>query len=221
MKGCAGLLLLLLLTGCSGSFFPPTPPGTVPAGLDSATLAASDWTRQGGPWRMRQSVEFDFHGRKLVMRGLMNLDPTAGMARLIAVDDLGIKLFDVSVYRDRQQLNFLLPDLARYPRLGEAVAGAVRRMFLAPRPQPGDAWQLRPDGYELRRPGEVSITFHFGGERARLDTIRAEGPDIDWQLGYYDYHREGDLEYPATILLEDRNAGYRLRLRIEEARSAP
>ncbi|AMV72125.1 hypothetical protein JCM30471_06270 [Desulfuromonas carbonis] len=220
MKVFAGLLTLLLLTGCSGSFFPPPAAEAFPPGLDSALLAASDWTRQEGPWRLRQTVEFDFHGRQLTMRGLMSLDPVAGTARLIAVDDLGIKLFDLSVYRDHEMLHFLLPDLGRYPRLLEAVAIAVRRMFIAPRPQPGDALKLRDDGYELQaREGDVVTSFLFRGGGARLDTIRAEGPGVAWQVGYYDYHRQGELEYPEKILLEDRIAGYRLRLRIEEMRA--
>lgn len=220
MKVFAGLLSLLLLGGCSGSFFPPPAVEAFPPGLDSSILAASDWTRQGGPWRLRQTVQFDFQGRQLTMRGLMSLDPVAGTARLIAVDDLGIKLFDLSVYRDHEALHFLLPDLGRYPRLVEAVAIAVRRMFIAPRPQPGDALQFREDGYELqRRKGEVAISFLFRGGRARLDTIRSEGAGVDWQVGYYDYHREGELEYPEKILLEDRIAGYRLRLRVEEMRA--
>lgn len=220
MKTFAGLLLLLLLGGCSGSFFPPPLMEASPPGLDSALLAASDWTRQGGPWRLRQTVEFDFHGRQLTMRGLMSLDPAAGTARLIAVDALGIKLFDLSVFRDHEALHFLLPDLERYPRLVEAVATAVRRMFIAPRPQPGDALQLREDGYELQaRKGDVVVAFLFRGGRARLDTILATGPGVAWQVGYYDYHREGELEYPEKILLEDRIAGYRLRLRIEEMRA--
>lgn len=214
------LMAALLVGGCAAPFFPPTSPTPVPRGYSAARLAAGDWTRQtGGPWLLQQEVEFDFHGRQMLMRGLLELDGADGAARLVAVDPLGIKLFDLEVSRRSEKVHYLLPQLARYPQLGAAVATSVRRMFLAPRPQSGDTLEATPTGYVLRHSdGAAEVVFGFGGHRARLQTIRTSGGGRDWQVGYYDYHRDGNLEYPEKILLEDRIAGYRLRLKIDTMR---
>ena len=210
----------LLVGGCAPQFFPPAPQTAVPAGRTAAALATADWVRQpGGPWLLQQEVEFDFHGRQLLMRGLLQLDGAGETARLVAVDPLGIKLFDLEVTATGETVHYLLPQLARYPQLGKAVATSVRRMFLVPRPAAGDALSAQPDSYELRRPdGAGEVTFAFAGPQARLATIRVSGEGRDWQVGYYDYHRDGELEYPARILLEDRVAGYRLQLKIDSMR---
>ncbi len=213
------LLTALLLAGCAGSFFPPPPTAAVPVGRNAAELAASDWTRLPGRWLLTQTAEIVFHGRKLPMQGLLQLDAERRTARLIAVNELGIKLLDLEVFAEGEKVHFLLPELARYPRLGEAVATSVRRMFLAPRPLPGDRLAAGAAAYELtREEGERTIRCLFGGRQARLEQIRVTAPGIDWRVGYYDYRSEGKVEYPEMILLQDRVAGYRLRLKILEMR---
>jgi Protein of unknown function (DUF3261) len=211
----AALLPALLTAGCAAPFFPLPPTVAVPAGKSAAELAGSDWTRLPGRWLLTQSAEFSFHGRKLPMQGLLQLDSGHQAARLIAVNELGIKLFDIEVFARGETVHYLLPDLARYPRLGEAVAASVRRMFLAPRPRADDRLRREATGYELaREENGRSIRFRFGGQQAQLEQIRVMAPGEDWQVGYYDYRSAGEVEYAEKILLEDRVAGYRLRLRV-------
>jgi hypothetical protein len=212
---------VLLLAACAGPFFPPRPTAAVPAGRTAAELAASDWTRLPGRWLLTQAAEFSFQGRKLPMQGLLQLDAGRRTARLIAVNELGIKLLDIEVFAEGEKVHFLLPELARYPRLSEAVATSVRRMFLAPRPLAGDSLRRGADWYQLERAvGERSISFRFSGEQARLEGIRVTAPGEEWQVGYYDYRAEGKVEYPEKILLEDRVAGYRLRLKLQGMRQS-
>ena len=212
-----GLLfcVLLLSGGCAAPFFPPSPQVVVPGGANAAALAAGDWARRPGPWLLTQSAEFVFHGRHLAMQGLLRLDPVRQTARLVAVNELGVKLFDLEVFAGGEQVHYLLPELARYPRLGEAVATSVRRMFLAPRPAGDERLNQEPTAYELSRVSDGgSVVFRYSGAPPRLEQIRVSAPGKDWQIGYYDYRSAGEVEYPQRILLEDRVAGYRLSLRV-------
>jgi hypothetical protein len=192
-------LWALLLGGCVAAPSPTRPAVPVPAGVSEARLVAGSWTLQSGVFLMEQRAEFDFRGHKLEMRGLMRLDTRAGRARLVAIDDLGIKLFDLTVTRDGQTLNSVLPQLAKYPRLGEGIAASVRRIFLAPRPSAGDTLQAEPTAYVLSRPWKGgTLRFTFGGRVPVLQSAEATGGSA-WRIDYFTYRRQQGIRYPRPI----------------------
>ena len=153
------------------------------------------------------------------MLGLMELDTAAGRARLVAVNEMGITLFDLTVTRSGQTLNSVLPQLARYPRLAEGVAASVRRIFLAPLPAAGDRLSSSATSCVLERPWEGgTLRFTFGGAAPRLRQTRVAGTTDEWQVDYYQYRRQAGTSYPAGIVLADARAGYRLTLWLDNVR---
>jgi len=210
---------MLLLAGCVSVPFPPEAARPVPRGVGAAQLAAGSWRGQPGVFLLEQRAEFDFHGRKLEMRGMMKLDMPEGRARLVAVDDLGIKLFDLTVTRGGQTLHDELPQLAKYPQLAQGVAASVRRIFLVPRPEAGDRERAGATHYLLSRSWKGGeLTFTFGGPKLDLQRVRASGGGRRWQVDYYQYHRQKGLTYPGGIVLSDNLAGYRLTLWLDSMR---
>jgi hypothetical protein len=171
---------------------------------------------------LRQTAKFSFRVREVPMIGMMELDTRRNEARLVAVNQMGVKLFDLTVSEEGVSENYLLPQLAGYPRFSEAVAISLRRIFLAPGPQPEvDVLQEAAEGYRLsgERDGEP-IAFLFGGDPVRLVEKSALGPKDDWRVVYLDYQQDSGLSFPREIVLEDRRAGYRLDLRIDNVRQS-
>jgi outer membrane biogenesis lipoprotein LolB len=60
----------------------------------------------------------------------------------------------------------------------------------------------------------------FGGDPVRLVEKSALGPKDDWRVVYLDYQQDSGLAFPREIVLEDRRAGYRLDLRIDNIRQS-
>ncbi|MDY0268433.1 hypothetical protein [Trichloromonas sp.] len=216
-QGMVGLCLVLLLGGCAS--VPFEKPRLVPTRiLTAAELLAADWRAAPGLWRIRQSGLFELRGRRLPMEGFLELDNDGRRVRLVALEGLGLKLFDLTVNVDGVEVHHLLPDLAKEPRLAESVAASVRRIFLAPRPDAGDRLEIRKRDYRLTRPGDDGIEFLFGGEPPLLLETRVRGEAGDWRVGYYEYREAAGVSIPAGILLQDRRAGYRLTLWLESVK---
>lgn len=207
-----GLLLLWLLALAACAPLRELPPQT------AATLAAGVWPAGGETWVLRQSALFELRGARMPMRGVVRLDP-GRQARLAGLDDLGVKLFDITATPEGEEVHFLLPELARFPGAAQAIAASLRRIYLAPAPTPADRLSAKWGGWLLeRREGEARITFRFAGPEPVLVEKRAEGGGEDWRVRYFDYRPVGAETLPGRIVLDDFGQGYRLSLWLDEAR---
>ncbi|HBA88209.1 MAG TPA: hypothetical protein DCZ75_09555 [Geobacter sp.] len=210
------LLLLLLLGGCATVPFERTE--LVPAPQRSAAqLAAGLWSAGKERLLIRQSALFELQGMRVPIAGMMRLDLGAKQARLVGMNDMGVKLYDISVDADSSRTQFVVPELARYPGFAEAVAVSVRRIFLVPEPAPGDLLELLPKSYLLTRQAGAGaqLSFTLGGAEAQLLEKSCRGPAESWRVRYYLYQRREGLLFPGGIVLDDDQAGYRLTLWIE------
>jgi hypothetical protein len=208
-------VLLLILAGCSELPFRPTQLVPVTP-RTQGELSGGMWSSGKGPLLIRQSALFELRGMQVPLAGIMKLDTAAGSARLVGMNDMGVKLYDISVDRSTSHANFVVPDLARYPGFADAVAASVRRIFLDPVPAGDDALTLKSKSYLLTRESpEGKASFTFGGVDAQLLEKTFEGKNQSWRVGYYQYQRSGGLLFPGGIVLTDQRAGYRLTLWIE------
>jgi hypothetical protein len=174
------------------------------------------WSTRGS-WEIRQSALFELRGAKVPMTGLLALEP--GKARLVGLNDLGVKLFDLTVTPDGYEENFLLAELGRLPGAAEAVAASVRRIFLSPAPSPEDRMERSATEIRLSRAeGNRKITFIFGGAEADLRETRVRGGE-EWRARYYNYSPAGGNRIPGGIVLDDSRGKSRLTLWLEEVRN--
>ena len=221
MKRFLGTVFLLLLSACAPVPFPrteltPTVPRT------AAALTEGLWSAGSGSLLIRQSALFELHGLRVPIAGVMKLDVAAKEARLVGMNDMGVKLYDISVDATTSATHFLIPELARYPGFSEAVALSVRRIFLAPAPAAGDKLVQTPTRYLLTRQDgdDGTLRFTFGGANAQLLEKSCHGPAASWRVRYYQYQPQSGYLFPAGIVLDDERAGYRLTLWIESVEKA-
>lgn len=212
----AGVLAALLLSAACGTvpFRPTEPAPTRPA--TAASLAGNLWTSGKGTFLVRQSVLMEYMGARVALSGVMRLDTGGRTARLVGMDEMGIKWFDLSVDGESTRTNFILPALERYPGMARAVGDSVRWIFLEPEPAGTDSLRIDSDRYVLtrRRDGET-VRFLLGGEDAQLLEKTCRGPSRRWRIRYYEHRRWQGLSVPGGIVLDDHRAGYRLTLWME------
>ncbi|HWS15008.1 MAG TPA: hypothetical protein VN450_02340 [Candidatus Methylomirabilis sp.] len=214
------LAALLPATACTTAPFRPTEP-TRTRPTTAAALVANLWTAGNGTFLIRQSGLLEFQGARMPMVGILKLDTGNKTARLVGMDDMGVKLFDLSVDRRSSRTHFTLPALDRYPGLAGAVSDSVRRIFLEPEPAEGDALAIDPHQYRLSRDRDgTSIRFLLGGQDAQLQKKSCSGPNERWEVRYHEYRRRLDLPVPDGIVLDDYRAGYRLTLWTESVARA-
>lgn len=221
MKKVLPLLVLFLSLGGCAKLVPfelPAPALTSPR-VTATELASGIWTEPPGVYRMRQSVLFEFGGMRVPMTGMLQLDTRSRQVRLVAMNDMGVKLFDLSVSEQDSQEHYVFPELAKYPGFSEAVASSVRRIFLKPRVSGTEVFKRTEQIYGLERPYEQGrLYFSFGGPDARLLETNVDAEAENWKARYFEYRRSKEVNYPHGIVLDDRRAGYRLTLWLENVR---
>jgi len=207
--------LLLTLSGCASVPFARTELApTLPR--SAAALNEGRWDAGKENLLIRQSALFELRGMKVPITGIMKLDLAAKQARLVGMNDMGVKFYDLSVTADSSEAHFVIPELDRYPDFARAVALSVRRIFLAPTPSAGDLLKVTPTSYLLtRQEAGGKLRFTFGGADAQLLEKSFRGPAESWRVRYYQYQRGQGRLFPGGIVLDDDQAGYRLTLWIE------
>ncbi len=213
----AGLLLALLLGGCASIPFESPRLGPTRE-LTATELLEPFWLDDAAVYRIRQSGLFQLHGMKLPLEGFMELDAGNRHARLVALEGMGLKLFDLTVTAEDVEVHHLLPELRKHPGLAEAVAESVRRIFFQPQPSRDDRLEIAARDYRLRRVGSEALTFVFGGEPPLLLEKRSAGFSGDWRVGYYQYRQLAGRQIPEGVFLQDQRGGYTLTLWLESVK---
>ena len=208
-------LLLLLASGCATVPFAntvttPTTPSSV------AELSGALWNSGSGKLLVRQSALFEFGRKSIPIAGIMKLDLAAKSARLVGMNEMGVKLYDISIDVASSKTNFIIPDLAAYPGFTEAVAASVRRIFLYPQPGQGDMLERTATHYLLSRNiAGGTVAFTLGGADRQILEKTFRGDAESWRVRYYQYQKQQGQLFPGGIVLDDEVAGYRLTLWIE------
>ncbi|MCD6525912.1 MAG: DUF3261 domain-containing protein [Desulfuromonas sp.] len=225
------LLFLLLSSGCAkGPFLPhPQPPLPISPQLSKTQLLEKCWLAPGHRYLCRHSGVLKLLWREIPLEGMIRFDTTLQQARLVGMDSMGVKLFDLSVTATDHTLNYLLPLLEEHPQLPEMVASSVRHIFLTPNPQPEDRLTRVGEDevyqYVLSSARDEEVIFTFGGDPVHLQQKTYHFDRRHGRVDYYEYgDQDGDqnvdqdgMLVPAGIVLED-DSGYRLTLWVQEIR---
>ena len=212
------LLLLLGLVSCTPVTSPQQFPENCVADTEVTQLLEENWLAQEAVWRLRQVTLLEVGNKKVPLEGFLRLDLVRGEAHLIAMNEMGVVLFDLFVTEKGQQLKKAIPQLRQMKGLAVGVAQSIRIIFLQPRPQVDD--HLEAGGYMQRLwrvlPGS-SLSFIYDC-RGNLRTTRLEGDTGNWRVAYDDYRQFGTARLPEQIIMNDYRHKVKLSLWIREAR---
>jgi hypothetical protein len=234
MKGIVKIKLLLrlvaigsvlsLLVACASPPFPRHKLAALPE-LTSAQLLEKCWLSGGQRYLCRHSGLLEVFSRKIPLEGVVKVDTQSNTARLVAMDSMGVKLFDLSITGVDYQLNYLLPQLAKHEKLPQMIATSVRRIFLAPQPTVQDELRRLDDEYILAS-HDGNTQFSFIGLPLRLRSKVMHSAIEHWRVDYYQYtdfflttgaKDTNSVWAPSGIVLDDAG-GFRLTLWIQELR---
>jgi outer membrane biogenesis lipoprotein LolB len=217
MKPCPVLLLAsLLLAGCAGlpchRSEPVSLEGRGPAEIVAQAAAAT-------PAKLNQfnSIVFEFAGQKFLGIGFMEIDRQERSFRVICLNPMGVKLFDLSGNDNGTTMNFAIEPLARAGDIATAVGNDIRRIY----------FDLTPRANATPRPGKHRLTYGGGVATGYQEHLFAGTGDlvekrlyddqlISWQVTYHDYREKGGKRSPGTIVFTDYRNGYQLTIREKE-----
>jgi len=211
------LSLAVILSGCAEIPFKKDSPVSI-SGIDSTLLLERFKSNLPETVSSLNSVVFDYAGVTFLGLGFVEIDRSKSSFRVICLNPMGVKLFDLSGDRNSTITNFAIEPMAKYGEIGAAVAADIRRIYFD---------LLPPPNAEPRR-GEYRVIYGSSTPSGFQEQIFA-GADgdlvekrfyydqfISWQVTYHDYRSIGGKRYPQGIVLTNFSDGYRLVIREKE-----
>lgn len=215
------LCTLLALSACG----PVTPPLDLPencrAEFTATELVSGHWLLQPNVWRLRQAALLELGRKAIPLEGFLRLDLERQDARLVAMNEMGVVLFDLQVTATGQQLHRAIPQLMEVKGLAQGVAQSLRQVFLQPHPEPGDALEGRGNSQRLWRSlvaGELGFVFDCEGD---LRETRQRSEAADWRVAYDQYRPFGRFRLPEQIVMNDYRHRVKLSLWLREVNQEP
>ncbi len=222
MRTLSWIMLMLLLSSCA-----PLPPSlelrtTCRATASAPELVQNHWLNGEQIWRLRQSALLEIGTRKIALEGFLRLDLNKSEARLVALNEMGLVVFDLHVDTHTQELLRAVPQVRETKGFAQGVGSSLRWMFLAPVPQLDD--ELEQRGYYqclVRVMADSKLEFTFDCD-AQLRRTHLQGNDTEWQVVYNNYRNvdgaRAKVALPTQIILHNPHHRMKLTLTLNEAR---
>ncbi len=215
------LISVLLLGGCGPTLPRQQLPTDCRAEAPGEQLVAQQWLHQPVIWRLRQAALLEIGPKKIALEGFLRLDLVRQQARLVALNEMGLVLFDLTVNTDGEQLERAIPQLQQQKGLAQGIALSIRSIFLTPRPQVAD--RLHKEGSVerlLRQSAAEQVQFVFDC-RGDLRETQLTSTGQDWRVQYNSYQVYAATRLPSEIIFFDQQHAVKLSLWLREARQEP
>ena len=212
------LLLLFCLAGCAPTTSPQQLPENCSANAEVGQLLDGNWLHQDDVWRLRQLTLLEIGSKKVPLEGFLRLDTATGQARLVAMNEMGVVLFDLLVTEKDQQLKRAIPQLQKVKGLAAGVGQSLRQIFLQPYPVENDRLENLGDRQKLWRSIPGGYLRFIYDCRSDLRSVRFTGDRGDWRVAYNNYQAFSGRRLPLEIILNDYRHGVKLSLWIREVK---
>jgi hypothetical protein len=220
------LLLPALLSSCAPAMPTLDLPSSCRADKPKGELVQNHWLNQEQIWRLRQSALLEIRTRKTALEGFVRLDLKQREVRLVALNEMGLVVFDLHVDAHSEELMRALPQIHEIKGFATGVGNSLRRMFLTPRPRLDDELghhghyqRLVQSGFTQNADEELEFIFDCAGNlrRTRLQSAAAR-----WQVMYADYRAYAPeserVQIPGRIVLHNAERRMKLTLTLNEIR---
>lgn len=222
MRRAVLLSVLALSTGCAGHVdldFVPDPPA--PLQSNDPSLAVATLT-ESLPVRFQRvdSIVFSFRGRPLSAIGYSEVDEGAGRFTVVALNHVGMKLFEIAGVGEKVERRFVMPELSRRGDPAGAIAADIRRIYFHRVPSAAALVSVGRDSIRFcEETAEGTLCHVLGGPDGVLSekSLTAKGRLL-WRIRYARYQGEKGRLQPGEVLLEDLRYHYELLIRLREVR---
>ena len=211
------LSLAVILTGCAEMPFKKDDRASI-SGIDNTQLLERFKGSLPETVSSLNSVVFEYAGISFLGLGFVEIDRSSGTFRVICLNLMGVKLFDLSGDKSVTTTNFAIEPIAKYGEIGAAVAADIRRIYfdllppLSAEPRRGEFRDI----YGSATPTGYQEHIFAGIEGDLIEKRFYSDQFISWQVTYHDYKSIGGKRYPQGIVLTNYKDGYQLVIREKE-----
>ncbi len=207
----------ILVTGCASVPFRETPLVSLESAAPHNVLENFQASVPEN-FQVLNSVVFEYNWRKFLGIGSVEIDRRDNQFKLVCLNPMGVKLFELSGDRNAIVTHYALDALMQYGDLPTAVGNDIRRIYFDV--VPSASAQVSQGKYTIsfRQPaGAGYMEYVFAGkDRDLIEKSYYENDDLLWRVSYYEYRQQNGKHYPQGIVLVNYQYGYQLTVRQKE-----
>ncbi|NVN97879.1 MAG: DUF3261 domain-containing protein [Geobacteraceae bacterium] len=217
MKSVLLIILLLCAAACTPAVFPKGQSVLI-NNVNPAELVERYKSSLPETLNSLNSVVFDYAGIKFLGLGFIEIDRKNESFRVVCLNPMGVKLFDLSGDKIGTVTNFAIEPMAKQGDIAALVAADIRRIY----------FNSVLEKYVELRHGEHELLFGGGTPSGYLEHIYSgingdlaekrfyKDQFISWQVSYHDYRSIDGKRFPHGIVLTNYRDGYQLVIREKE-----
>ena len=217
MKNVLLLIFLLFTAACTPAVFTKWQSESIST-INPADLVERYRSSLPETLNSLNSIVFDYAGIKFLGLGFIEIDRKNESFRVVCLNPMGVKLFDLSGDKKGTITNFAIEPMAKQGDIAALVAADIRRIYFDLIPASSlEPWKSE---YRLLYGGGTPsgyLEHIFIGVNGDLSEKRFYTDQfISWQVTYHDYVNTGGKRYPKGIILTNYRDGYQLVIREKE-----
>ena len=210
-------MAVLLAAGCATVPFREAPAVSMET-VDPLEVVAQFREHLPESFQLLNTVVFDYTWRKFLGVGYVGIDRTNDTFKVVCLNPMGVKLFDLTGDRNSVTPQDVIPALANYGDLPRAVGDDIRRIYFDLTPSAGAAYRKGSTSIRFWQPaGPGTLEYVFAGAgRNLVEKNYYENSSIVWRIAYYEYLEQAGKLYPQGTVLTNYQYGYELTVRYKE-----
>lgn len=218
MKRIVLALLPLLLAGCAAPVpFRETELVSMEA-MDPAGVLDRFQASLPGRFRTMSSLVFEFSWNRVSALGITEVDREKGAFTALAMNPLGVKLFEISGDREQIVSRYIIGVMTQGGNAADAIGEDIRRIYFGLVPSPNASvhrGRRRLVFRERSGPGTIEYVF-AGADGFIIEKRYTEEDRTVWRVRYYEYRRANGKAWPQGVVLDNARRGYRLIVKVKE-----
>ena len=211
------LCMLVLVAGCESIPFQKALDEPY-ASADPAAIRERFQESIPGKLRLLNTIVFEYNWKTFSGIGFVDVDVAERTCSLVCINQMGMKLFEISIDKDSINTLFALPEFTAKGNFGKMVGEDIKRIYFDLVPS-GDA-EVDKKKFSLvfrQREGEGSAEYVFSGpDRYLTEKTYYEKGNPVWRVSFYEYLNKDGKIYPGGTILKNYLYGYRLIVRLKE-----
>jgi hypothetical protein len=206
------VILLALVAGCAKL---PFPLEATPALANPDPAAMCDQFARALPERFVSDdtivIQAPFH-EDMAILDVLRVDRSAGTLRMVALNQLGVTLFDVRADRSSVTVGNVLPPLANLKNILDSVAQDFANIYLDATPSNSAKTVVGSTTVQFSERGpDGTLIYEFGGDPTVLFRKQLDGWFwTKWSVRYFKYSSEFGGLYPRGIVVDNGRFHYRI-----------
>jgi hypothetical protein len=218
-----GLFLACLIAGCAKEPFEPNPTPVLQSPQPAAMRDTFARTLPNGFTSDDTIIiQAPFHN-DLAVLGVLRVDRSKGTFELVALNHMGIKLFDLRGDRKDVSLVFVLPPLVGLKDILLSIAHDIQHMYIDLIPASGAEETIHSKDVKFtQETPDGTVIYKFGGDPSILLEKRLTGFfGTIWRVRYFRYTSESGGLYPRGIVMDNSRYHYRIIVKNRDVEFKP